>query len=88
MCMSLKKLRVCGGNACLSLQPNLTTYGEILVRMVSCGMVGMTGVIGWGHSNDKIGACIAICFHVDLHVNVCGSAQCCECMINDRVAME
>ena len=28
-----------------ALAPSLTPQGEILVRMVSCGMVGMAGVV-------------------------------------------
>ena len=38
-----RKLRLYGENACPG--PSLTPQGGILVRMVSCGMVGMAGVV-------------------------------------------
>ena len=38
-----RKLRLYGENACPGPQPN--SSGWILVRMVSCGMVGMAGVV-------------------------------------------
>ena len=52
-----------------------------MVRIVSCRMVGMAGVV---HSNDVIGACI--CSNDDSHVNVCGSAHC-GYVANGSVAM-
>ena len=49
------------------LAPSLTPRGGILVRMVSCGMVGMAGVVyKLSHSNDVFGACIC-----SNDVNVC-----------------
>ena len=56
------------------LAPSLTPRGGILVRMVSCGMVGMAGDWYMYMSN------------VDLHANLCGSAHC-ECVVNGSVAM-
>ena len=52
-----------------------------MVRMVSCGMVGMAGVVSWSHCSDVIGA--YICSN---DVNVCGSAHC-GCVVNGSVAM-
>ena len=37
------------------------------------------------HSNDVIGACIHS--NIDLHVNVCDSANCCGCVVNASVAL-
>ena len=39
------------------------------------------------HSRDVIDACTFIHNSVDLHVNVCGSANCCVCVVNGNVAM-
>ena len=45
------------------LPPGLTPRGGILVRVVSCGIVGMAGVVIYklSHSNDVIGTCICEC---------------------------
>ena len=67
------------------LAPSLTPRGGILVRMVSCGMVGTCGRSGkLSHSSDEIGA--RICSNVDSHVCVCCSAHC-GCIVNGSVAM-
>ena len=45
-------------------------------------MNGKSGELS--HSSD---ACTCIHNSVDLHVNLCGSAQCCGCVVNGNVAM-
>ena len=54
-------------------------WGGILVRMVSCGMVGMAGVVS--RAIPMIGACIC-----SNDVNMCDSAHC-WCVVNGSVAM-
>ena len=49
--------------------------------MVSCGMVGMAGVVSQAINNGVISA--YICSNDDLYVNVCGYAHCSGCVVND-----
>ena len=70
-------------NACLGPQPNSLGWDLGQDGKLWNGRNGRSGKLS--HSNDEIGACI--CFNVDLHVNVCASAQCCLCMVNGSVTM-
>ena len=65
------------------LAPSLTPWGGIGVRMVN-GRNGNKGKLS--HSIDVVDVCSCACTHnnVDLHVNVCGSAHCCGCMVNGQ----
>ena len=58
------------------LIPSLTLWGGILVRMLV-----MEWYIGVVLSHSSGGSSTA------LHVNVCGSTQCCGCIVNGTVAM-
>ena len=80
--MGCRKLVLYGDNACPGVQPNYSGWDPGQDGKLWNGRNGMSGKLS--HSNDVIGACI--CFNVDLHVCVCGSAQC-GCVVNGSVAM-
>ena len=70
-----KKLRLIGDNTCL--EPSLTLRGGILVKMVSCGLIGMARVVGWDiplmgllYVLFLMLICTCVCFHPVLCVRI------------------
>ena len=68
------------------LVPSLTPRGGIGVRMeFSNGRNGKRDELS--NSSDVVDTCTCTHSSVDLHVNVCGSAHCCGCMVSGDLAM-
>ena len=75
----LRKLKLYGKDACPGSQSDSSGWNQGQDGEFSKGGNDKRGRLS--HSSDIVDAYTCRC-NVDLHVNVCGSAHCCECVVN------